>query len=270
MKKLVCLLVLAIFSLCAFSQSSKAQEKSKDGFERTLKVELEKSKYTLLEPIPAQFKLKIPSTDATPKIVRGISIRINFKGQTREFTGLTSNISMGEPQPLPGRNIAGQNTNNELKYYDYAEEEIIERAAEFFPEPGNYKIQFFLYGFKGIASNAIDIIIEEPTGINREALNFLNKYENPLSFQWIFTEKDGIAQLENFVNKYAESVYGEYAIYQLGLTYFNRGKFDKAKIEFEKLRNSKNKIIAGYAENSLRDTEENIKTRERTELTKNN
>lgn len=258
MKKIISLLVLTIVNLLALTQSFEAQEKSKDNFTRTLEVRLEKSNYVLFEPLFAKFKYTHPSTDGIPCILQTAMMKVNFQGTVREFPSLST--SQGCPQALPSRNKMPE-------YITREEEGSLAGVESFFPQPGNYKIQFFLYG---ATSELIDVTIEEPAGIDREALNFLNKYENPLSFYWVFTEKDGITQLQTFVNKFSESAYGEIAAYQLGLTYFNKGEFDKAKIEFEKLRNGKNKFIARNAVNSLRDVEENIKIRKRTELTKNN
>ena len=256
MKKLICLLAVTIISLFAIAQPSEAQEKSKDSLKRILQVKFEKSKYILLEPILAKFKLTIPSTDSIPGISKGILVKINFEGRIHEFRGLTSLITQGVPQPLPIRNPIKKDTNIEPKYYDYSEEKIIDRVGEFFPEPGNYKIQFFLIHPNSqtiVPSNVIEVTIEKPTNINNEAFNYLNKYENAMSFYWVWEEKNGLVLLEEFVSKYGQSVYGEYAIDYLGKVYLAKGELDKAQVEFEKILSSNNKYIAENAKKSLAD-----------------
>lgn len=275
MKKIIILSVLTMFSLITLVQPFEAQEQNKVEDERTLDVQLEKSNYILLEPIYAKFKVTLPSTDIVPKISEALSIRVSFKGKTKQFRGITLNvISSGDPQPLPKIDngellglipgvtsskdtkisskqvVTEKDTFAERKHLSYEKEEIIDRVGDFFPEPGNYQIQFVLNGAK---SNTIDITIEEPLGINKEAFDFLNKYEDAMSFYWIWKEKDGISLLETFVNKYGESVYGESAISFLGNVYLAKGEIDKAKAEFEKIKSSENAIVAKEANKSLAD-----------------
>ena len=100
-------------------------------------------------------------------------------------------------------------------------------------------------------SNAIELQILEPIGTDKEALEFLRKHENPLSFDWVFKDKDGDASLEDFVNRFGNSVYGETAISHLANLYLARNKADKAKVEFEKLKSSKNRILAKEANKAL-------------------
>ena len=244
---------MVIVNLSIFAQISKAQEMSKDGLERTLFVEFGKSKYFLLEPISAKFRLRIPSTDGMRKILKGISIKISIDGKSKVYSSLTTNISQGEPQPLPGASNIGQVTSGELRYCNYEEEELMNRVGEFFPKSGDYQVQFFLGGVKWIDSNIINLTIEEPREINKEAFDFLSKYENATSFDWVWKEKNGEALLEEFVNKYGESVYGESAISYIGNIYLAKGEFDKAKIEFEKIKSSENSILAKEANKSLAD-----------------
>lgn len=254
----------------------------------TLEAQPKKSDYILLEPVYVKFKVTVPSA-AVPRLSEAITASISFRGKTRQFRGLSSNVAdPGNPQKLPETNVKEllgmtatvgilddalmsskqvaqgdkeKNKTVESGSYSYESEEVIERVEDFFPEPGNYQIRFYLFG---AASNSVDITIVEPTGIDKEAFDFLKRYKNPLTFEWVSQEKNGLALLKTFVDKYGDSVYGEAAVYQLGLSYFYKAEFEKAKVLFEKLKNSKNKNISKNAEDSLRDIKQNIEAKERT------
>jgi hypothetical protein len=265
-------LFVGVVTIFSFAQFFSAQETVKDDFDRTLHVELDKSSYVMLEPMLAKFNLTLPSADRSPRILKSISVKITYNGRTRQFQGLTLITTQGEPQPLPAGNHDGllnngeldslrkgnsnvQPTNVEIKSHDFDEEEIIDRVGEFFPNPGKYQIQFLLHYPTGkvIPSNVIEITVEEPSGIDKEAFDFLNKYENAISFFWVWKEKNGEALLAEFVNKYGGSLYGESAISYLGNVYLAKVDLDKAKAEFEKIKASENSTIARNATNSLTD-----------------
>ncbi len=125
----------------------------------------------------------------------------------------------------------------------------------FFPEPGNYQLQFVLHsagGDKTVKSDIIEVTIEEPEGINKEASDFMRKHREFFGLSsWTPNSNESQTLLETFVRKYGQSVYGEIAISTLGTFYLERGDFDKAKAEFEKIKSSGNTIIAKHANNFL-------------------
>jgi hypothetical protein len=254
MRKLIGLFILTTVSLVVLAHTSHVQEKSKDNFEKmSFEVELNKNSYLPLEPIYAKFKFSnqtgAPLAIERPQFLVDSKLRVSFKDKLSEFNRLT--LSTGRPQPMPGEIPVFQHGDVYERGY------ILNTGLEgFFPEPGSYQIQFVLYspdgGTKSIVSNLIEITIENPRGIDKEAFEFLNKYKNETLF---FGGEKGNGQflLETFVNKYSESVYGEYAIYQLGLAYRYKNEIDKAQVEFEKIKSSKNKYIADIANESLED-----------------
>lgn len=247
--KIISLFVLVIVGTIAFAYPLNAQTRRSDDSIASFQVEFDKSSYVLFEPIYAKFKLTLTSTEERVYIPSS-SITVNFNGKVKVFYGLSSSSVCF--QMLPRR-------DNTFHYITYEEEEMIEKFQTFFSKPGNYQIQF---SYRAVQSNIINITIEEPTGINKEAFDFLSKYENPLLFRWIFEKDNGIAQLETFVNKYGESVYGESAAYTLGVVYLDR-KPDKAKVVFEKLKDSKNQRVAKDAKTNLRNVEANLEEEER-------
>lgn len=249
MKKLIEVCCIAVICM-ALAQLFTAQEKINGGVERTFRAEVEKSTYFLLEPVFVRFNLQLPSDEKPPKVVEDVLVRVSSKGATKEFRGLTSTISTsGDPQGLPRGNIAEVAVERAKPvFFDYNEDVIIDRGSEFFPEPGAYQLQFVLK-FSGVTlrSNTVEINVEEPTGLNKEAFEFLNKYENPSSFYWVWKIDDGVDCLREFVDKYGSSVYGVHAISHLAGIYLARGENDKAKAEFEKIKTSQNPMIARQA-----------------------
>ncbi len=251
MRKMISSVLLGSVCLITLVQSYKAQEVDSVLREPSFDVRLNKKTYLLYEPMFAQFAAKLRAQDNKPLFLNETSVKVKFAGETKDFGKL--GLITGSPQRLPKillPNLDGLSSENNLICYE--KEENIERVREFFPRAGNYQIQFFLHGSaKGLASNVIDITIETPTGINKEAFNFLNQYESDTPFDWVWTQKKGVASLEEFVNKYSQSVYGDLAIQYLGNIYLAKGEFDKAWLEFEKLKNSEHKTLAEDAKRSL-------------------
>ena len=123
---------------------------------------------------------------------------------------------------------------------------------EFFPSYGKYQIRFI---FDGAKPNVFSVTIKPPAGIDLAAYEQLSKFKNPLSFYWVWEDKNGVSMLESFVNKYGRSVYGESATLYLGQIYLLRAQNDQAKTEFTKIKNSKHISIAADAREALAEIE---------------
>jgi hypothetical protein len=253
MKKISCSIIFVFISIVC-SQSDLAQTPSSNNAGKSLEVVLGKSRYVLLEPITARFRYETSSSDMFPPEFEDSAIRVTVGGKTREFSGLKSGLLQGRPLPLPQH-------DKTPRPVVYEKEIMIDRTADFFPSPGSYKVEF---AFAGVKSNEIHIQINEPVSIDREAFNFLQQFDHPLTYQWVFDQKDGIELLKTFVDQYSDSVYGDTAIYQLGLIFFNKGEFEKAKTLFERLAKSKYPTIAADAKQQLNDIASNIKAKEAT------
>lgn len=250
-----------VISLLVLAQVLEAQESNPQESEKPYTARLQKSRYLLSEPIVVEFRWKTPTPARLGyRVLQETGIKVSFKGKTHEFPALTSIVTTGGGVELPsvdrsnynlylGGLIAGGHPPPPPPKY-LEQKEIIDIALDFFPESGNYQIQF-VYG--GVSSNVIDLTIKEPTGINRAAFEFLSKHQEATSFYWVWEEKNGIALLEVFVAKYRRSVYGDLAISHLAGIYLAKGDLDMAKAEFEKIKSSKNPVIAKEANTSLAD-----------------
>jgi hypothetical protein len=235
-----------------FAQTPAVREKDKDDFKKmSFEVALNKDSYLPFEPILAKFRFsnqtEFAQTTYNPVFLQESKIRINFNDKITEYNTLS--LITSKPFRLPAIYQPG---------HVYEQEELLSTMlGVFFPEPGNYEIQFILSSSdaaESIASNSIHITIENPTGIDKEAYDFLKKHEKFAGlFAWASEEKNGVALLENFVSRYGESNYGNLAIYNLGVIYQAKDELDKAQIEFEKVKSGNNKIIADSANKALSD-----------------
>ena len=254
MKKIIALFVM-IFWLGIFSQSFNAQEKGIDGFEKmTFEVEFNKKDYFPVEPVFAKFKFsnqtrKLIKTH-TPNFVSESKVRFKVDGKVREIIWLNSITGGGMRFPSAFK-------PNEF----YENEELLGPTFGWnFTEPGNYQLQFILHssdGSKTIESNVIYMTVENPTGINKEAFDFMKKHRDFFGLSsWGYAGDEREDLLETFVNNYSQSVYGELAISSLGTIYLvSKGQVEQARIEFEKVKDSPNKVIARDAKRSLEEIE---------------
>jgi len=250
---IVAILLFGLSILPAEMYGQKGNAESIINPEMTLTVTVEKANYFPWEPITvkARFENKTDTvlTTLLPYMLMDGTIVIETGAEKREFSSLTVFRSLLARQPTqikPGEN--------------YDEEFTLESSLdEFFPRPGTYTIYFVLNSSKEnrLVSNSLEITIDNLTGIDKKAIDFIkrNKVHQyyPMLFSWDVTAKasDGRTLLEEFVSKYDRSVYGDSAILQLGTYYFARGELGKAKLEFDKIRNSSNPRIAKEAKNRL-------------------
>lgn len=254
-KRLTVLFILLMVSSIAFTQTSDSDIKRNSGFKKlSFEFELNKNNYLPFEPLFVKFRLsnqtKTPLAADRPQFLHDSVLKVmNFRGESKEITNLTLTSSGGPllPGPIP--------ILQPLQSYE-EEEKVPVISSDVFAEPGKYQIQFLICG---IESNVIEITVNKPLGIDKEAFDFLNKHGKDVWFGNIFLEKDGLALMEIFVNRYAQSGYGELAIYQLGLRYFYTDQLDPAQREFEKIKTSSNKLIAETAKKSLADIEKRLK-----------
>lgn len=110
-----------------------------------------------------------------------------------------------------------------------------------FPSPGRYDLQVeFVYNTEAegrqqvkIASNSISINISEPTGINRQAYDYI---KGPLATANNGTNVRAIVEREQeFVNRYKNTVYAKYISISLARTYQTLGEDEKALRELCKI-----------------------------------
>lgn len=242
---------LILFTCIAVSQTS--QGRANDFTKMTFDAALEKTTFKELEPIDVRFKFSNktdgPLTTLTPDFLSYAEIKVTGNGRNEVIE-----ISMVRPNTrrFPRTFQSG----------DSIEEKMIlnTNLDLLFPYPGSYKVQFVLgdgKGTKAIESKPIEIVVDEPTGIDREAFDFINRYQKlsnypQVLFSWSDqTDEKGKNLLVAFVEKYSQTVYGEFATQSLGNLYLVNGELEKAKAEFEKLKDSEHKTIVEDAKRNL-------------------
>ncbi len=256
MKNLFTFFILSAISIIFLGQNSFGQETNIDDFENmTFEAELNKGSYLLSEPIFVKFKFAnqtgLPKTSYSPVFIHESTLKVKFGDKISSFENLSS------INGVPAVRFPRVFQPNEFT----TREELFNSAfvGAFFPEVGNYQLQFILRsadGDKIIKSDIINIEIKNPQGTNKKAYDFLIKHKEYFGLSsWIFPEKAGQSLLEIFVKNYGETVYGELAIHSLGNIYFNQGELNKSQVEFEKLKFSNHKIIADEAKDLLKKIE---------------
>lgn len=252
MKKLICALAFVAVSLIPGARAAVAQETGQDDFENmTLRVELNKKAYLLLEPVFVKFSFSNETGTvrqaAVPSFLRESALKVGSEG---EFTVFEHLSSMGGG---PAVRFPSVFKPNEV----VTEEGVLGPpfAGTFFPGPGSYQLRFVLRssgGAKTIESNLIEITISEPEGEDKEAFDYLAKHKEFFGLSsWVPRGEEDRAVLETFVKEYGLSAYGELAAASLGSFYLARGDLDKAEAEFNKLKLSPNRIVAEEAKHSL-------------------
>lgn len=229
----------------------------KDDFKKmSFEVELNKTEFVLLEPIGIKFrfanKTNQPQTSFAPTFLTETTVKIsrNDKNWDRSLYNLSISIPVRPPRLfMPGQTVESNG--------------IVQPNFEnkFFPEPGIYQLQFFLSadGIRKLPSAVFEVEIKRPTGIDKEAFDYLMKYQSQSSSELFYFDgrKNGndAPRLEKFVAKYGSTAYGEYAIFSLGNFYLFYDEFEKAEVEFEKIKTSDNKIIADATAKALAEVE---------------
>jgi hypothetical protein len=257
-KTIFVVLNILTFVLCVHLQFSRSGINGK-----SLEVQLDKTHYKMGEPIYADFKVTFDSSEKAPKVSQATVVTITRNNTKKEFLGLTTHATTGAPQSLPNNKpelflspgiVVSQGASYESEVTKLQEFSLVEsteeinRVVEFFPYPGTYQMQFELGGLK---SDEIEVNIDQPEGKDKAAYSILRKFDEPLSFDWVWKRNDGQLLLERFVAEYGDTVYGESATRYLAYLYQAKNELDKAQSEFEKIQFSAHKPIADAALQAL-------------------
>lgn len=247
-----------LFGLLLASFDSNGQDMdggSRINPEMSLKIAPDKTEYVQLEPINLRCSFtnetNEPQTTIVPDCLVDGRLFVESDGEERFFNQLSIFTVFGPRFPITFQPSKG------------VEKEIVldTRLDEFFPRSGIYTVRLAIVGPEGkfIESNSVELIIEEPKGIDKEAFDFIQKNriyrKYPTLFAWNSTIKNkaGKILLEEFVTLYEESIYGEPAIFALGTYYRGTKQFQKAKAELEKLKSGKNPRIVKAAKAALKE-----------------
>jgi hypothetical protein len=251
MKKIIYVLFVTIINVIVFGQNTVVQNNDRDNFEKmTFEVLLNKSSFVISEPIFINFKISNQTESQqkiyAPDFIRESKLKVISVDKTLVFDHLSplsvDGISFPAVVPPNWTSFKDEMFNSSFTGY-------------FFPESGKYKLQFVLHNpgmEKFIESNIIEITIEKPNGINKDALDFMTKHQDFFGLSsWAGDGKNSLVLLEEFVSKYSQSAYGELAISSLADMYKSKNDLSKAQTEFEKIKTSDNKLIADEATKAL-------------------
>lgn len=197
----------------------------------TLEMTTPKNEYLQIEPIPVS--LDLSNRTNQPISWKGILLlgpNVNFL--TRDINGAELRYDGGKyASGLLGFAVRTMPPGEKTK-----QDVLIERALSeiLFPAAGRYEFQVeFVYSTEGegrekvkIISNSVSIVIKEPTGVERQAYDFI---KGPLAEVNNKADVRAIAEREQeFVNKFKNTVYAKYISVSLARTYQTLGEDDKA------------------------------------------
>ncbi|HEX8566700.1 MAG TPA: hypothetical protein VF648_13740 [Pyrinomonadaceae bacterium] len=219
----------------------------------TLQIETSNNRYLQAEPI--LFGLKLLNQTSSP---------IQWSGllQIGQNTAFLVRNSIGEEKRIDnfyfGSVLIGQYTmesGKTVQTKSILQEKDLERV---FPEAGQYEVRIeFTYdkdnsgtNKEAIISNPVAITIDKPTGINREAFDYLKKTLEPSQTKVSPTKLAMLQQ--HFVDNYRDSVYAKYIIFKLGNNYKFQREYEKAERELCKIRNE-NFLFKPDVERTLQD-----------------
>ena len=225
----------------------------------TLGITAPKEVFNQLEPIP----LIVSLSNKTDRPVLG-HLTLKFAANyvhlfVRQVGGdkrRIENLSMIQP-------LIGAYPQKILPGSVLQEKQLVDLELDkIFPYPGEYQLQARLLdidGKKTIESNLLRIQILEPTGLDRQAFDFIKNNGNPSYFLNGYdrvVDNKPLTILEEFVSRFSGTAYGDYAIFQLAGVYFAKEDYEKAIKHLEKLANKSDFAFAERAREFLDQSQE--------------
>lgn len=221
-----------------------------DYSELSFEVEAGKAVYLPYEPIQFRFRLVNRTSRAIeakqPDFILSSRLKITEpQGNTYEISSLSVSSGGGPSLPGPTPSLKPQEK--------YEEEGIPAIGPKVFNLPGVYQVKFSL---NGLESNTIQILIEQPHGKDKEAVEFLEKNGRDPRFGSLITAKTDVRVVKNFVTRFADSPFAEFAIQTLARHYVNQGKYDEAFMTLQRIKGSSVTVLAKQAAKELAEIEE--------------
>ncbi|MGH9945910.1 MAG: hypothetical protein ACRD6X_01775 [Pyrinomonadaceae bacterium] len=206
----------------------------------TFEVVLSKSEYIKMEPVPFEFKVVNKSAEPvnwSALVAIGPSTNLfvkNENGFETKWEGrklLTILLATSPMRLDPGREYT--NTT-------FLQMGTVERV---FPKAGKYEVRFELLYNKytpdlqreTIMSNPVAITIVEPKGADLQAYSFLNEEIKPA--QALSKDDETLRLKQTFVDRFPDSAYTRYLVFELASVYQALGQDQKAVRELCKLSN---------------------------------
>lgn len=225
-----------------------AEQLREDTSKISFEVLLGKTDLLPLEPVLVKFNFTNRTAEtleiSEPNLVKDLRMKSRSNGRTEIVTKLFNYYISG---PSATRVLNPGETIQELI--------IFEPSEGMFKTPGEYEAQFFLdYPNERIWSNPVNIVVNEPKGVDKEAYDFIRA--NSLSECVLFnSNRNNIAMTkslhEEFINRFGTSRYYEYAVLCLSNLYSVTNEPGKAKNELLKLKNTENKLMNALIEKRL-------------------
>jgi len=143
------------------------------------------------------------------------------------------------------------------------------RLNNVFPNPGTYRLHVRLRSLDGkdtISSKPMEVEIVKPNGADAQALQFILDHSNPAYF---FTgiqavkNPEQLKVLENFVDVYGDSSYGDDASFALAGVQFAERDYQKARTSLEKLLKKPNYFFAAEVSDYLKMIEQRVRVADR-------
>lgn len=235
-------ITIAAVVLYTVAVTTDAQRITASNRSQELGVQFNQTSFFLLEPMHVRFTFPMPDDGVTlPRISQDMVVQVTFEGKTTKFQGLTSALTIGGTIRLPYQQKQLQSEQIE-KY------QLIDRTLEFFPKPGEYQIKFIL---NDLSSKSFSINILPPSGLDKQAFDFLVSRKGSGSFGWIWNEPDGVGLLEQFVREYGDTVYGDFAIQKLANIYLAQSDVRNAELQLKRLALSNRPNVAAEANKQL-------------------
>ena len=266
-KHLLLIMLIALSSIATGSLSSAVRaidnsSQKSDFSDLTLEIATAKEEFNQLEPIPLALTLS-NKTDETITASTALNFDYHFLTLFVRLPGgerqMIERLSMLQKFVGVGSGKIKPSQTTQLKQLVDIELDKI------FPYPGEYQLQAELMdgdSKKVIKSNHLRIRIMEPQGLDRQAFDFIKKNGNPSYFLNGYervVDKKPLSILEEFVSRFGETAYGDYATFQLGEVYFYGKDYEKAIKHLEKLANKPDFVFSERVKEYLSRGKEKVK-----------
>lgn len=220
----------------------------------TLKISSTKKDFVELEPVPIISSLRNETAQA---IVGHSALELsnNFiklfviedNGEIHEIQNLsplTGNTAASQREISPGENLESKQL---LAFY----------LDKSFPRPGTYRIQAKMFDgscTNEIRSNVLTIRVVRPGGLTLKALKSIKSMGASSYFfsgVGFSSQEQERAALEDFIAKFGDTVYADYATFSLGELYFYDNKYEQASKRFSVLEKKTDFVFSDKAKKYL-------------------
>jgi hypothetical protein len=220
--------------------------------ELTLEISATKPSFVPLEPIPITLKL----SNRTNNIIGGHG-SLHFSEGYVDIFVQTSSGQIRKFEQLAFERVSSIGGLQNIKPQARAEvTQVLSMGLDrYLPSPGNYKLRAVLKNRRPgeeTRSNWIDIRITEPTDLNLGAYEFLREKPSDAMFLHTISREGSKDALEDFVRRFPNTSYTDYALYLLAEYYFYQNDHGRAKEFLNQLDNKPDFVFADKVDQYLK------------------